>query len=174
MDLRALQTLAMNAVVQEDEEYNLRYIFRWYSQRFHTPLHVVQSLPLYDILQHYYEVDYEAMEPHERQAEIKRLLTTPDNLRRLRREEDAADADAVEFGREAEAAAAAAVVPVKTEPMVDPILERLKKARAEAGIIGPDVSLPSPKLEEGIHMKFDDLDVEDDTPGFGPPGKPPG
>jgi hypothetical protein len=60
---RAIQMLAAAEVVAESgrksPEYHIRRIMRAYSERFHTPLHVVETLSLADVLQHYYESDYE-------------------------------------------------------------------------------------------------------------------
>ncbi len=39
-------------------EFIIRGIMRAYCERFHTPLHIVESLPLYDVLQHHYEALY--------------------------------------------------------------------------------------------------------------------
>jgi hypothetical protein len=36
-------------------DYSMRYISRWYSEKFHTPLHVVDTLPRHDVLLAYYE-----------------------------------------------------------------------------------------------------------------------
>jgi len=81
--LRDLQLLAMQAVVKEVGDYNLRHIMRWYSRTFHTPLHMVEDIPLEDVLRHYYEVQFEDLEEPELSAQIERLVTSPDKLARL-------------------------------------------------------------------------------------------
>ena len=177
--LRPLKVLAMHAVVESPLDYNLRYIFRWYSQTFNTPLTEVEELPLEDVLQHYWESQYEELEDEAQAEEITRLLMPEEKLKRLRREEDAEDAEAFEFGREAEAEAPT-MAPVKVTAN-DPIQERMDAFR-EALKPPSDVQYPpevAPRIREpfleGISMTFDDVnDDADDRPGFGPPDKKPG
>lgn len=58
--LTAIRLIALRTVVEEtDYDYQLRKVFRWYSQNFHTPLDAVYSIPIDDVLQHYYEWNYE-------------------------------------------------------------------------------------------------------------------
>lgn len=71
---KALQLIALRDVMQGTIDYHLRYVFRWYSRTFATPLHVVSGLPLDHVLQHFYECKYEDMDEHEREEERKRLL----------------------------------------------------------------------------------------------------
>jgi hypothetical protein len=60
---RSLRILALAEVVRDDasSQYSLRRVMRWYSKAFHTPLHVVEELPLHDVLMHYYESHYEEL-----------------------------------------------------------------------------------------------------------------
>jgi len=177
--LRNLKQIAMFSVVEKPADYIVRNIFRWFSKQFSTPLHIVETLPFEDVLVHYFESTYEELEEDERQVQIERLLMDPEKLAALQRAEDASDAEAWEYGRDA----AAAAPPIKTvELPVDPITERIERLRAEfkppEKINGPETTLPPstapeptlPKIEEGIHMKFLDLDGPeiDDAPTFGP------
>jgi hypothetical protein len=70
--LEAIQLEAMRAVLEEDPEYLLRRIFRWYSTTYHTPLHQVEELPIEYVLQHFFEVNIEAMP----KAQRKKLALT--------------------------------------------------------------------------------------------------
>jgi hypothetical protein len=116
-EFRAIQTRALADVLRgqdpeakQDPEYVLRGIHRWYSEKYHTPLHQVDDLPLEDVLRHYYEDHYEALakdDPARLDAERRRLSMTEEELRRARWEEDAADADAEQYRREVEAEEAA-------------------------------------------------------------------
>lgn len=165
----------MHDVVREPEVYNLRYIFRWYSVTFHTPLHVVEQLPIEDILQHYYETQYEELDPVQRKTEIEHLLLSPAVLAIRRLEEDAEDAEAWEYGKQAEAEAATRK-PVESGPELPkhPIEERLARIRAETKppevLPGPETQLPTgAPLPEGFRVEFPDWNEE--GPGFGPPEK---
>ena len=64
------QTQALHDILNNDAEYFFRRIARWYSSTFHTPLHEVEQLPWFEILQHYYEFHYEKMN----QTELYELL----------------------------------------------------------------------------------------------------
>ena len=56
MDIfEAVKLNALESVVNPDSEYYLRFMFRWYSKTFHTPLHMVPDLPLVEVLTAYYE-----------------------------------------------------------------------------------------------------------------------
>jgi len=92
---KALQILALKEVTSEtpSADFQLRSIFRWYSKTFHTPLHVVYTLPEYDILQAYYEDIYEELnESSEGQPNIHRLMEelskTDEELAKERSEKD--------------------------------------------------------------------------------------
>jgi len=97
--IEALQLLALKSVLKPDEEYNLRYIFRWYSKTFSTPLHVVPSLDLDHILTAFLEERYEAMTPEEREQEKARLLESAEERWRRELEEDIDDMKEAELIR---------------------------------------------------------------------------
>jgi len=170
--VRDLQTLALHAVLKKTGAYNLRYIFRWYSQRFHTPLHVVEALPLEDVLRHYYECEYEDLEPHEIANAIKLLSLTDEELARLRKEEDAEDADSFELvAAERKPRPQAPAVPVDTEEQRIQKLKDSFKAPQQASVL-PQAEVPQTlaslqKLPEGIQIDFDEggdsLGIPDDT-----------
>lgn len=175
--VRDLRLQAMHDVVREPEVYNLRHIFRWYSQTFHTPLHLVEHLPIQDILQHYYETQYEDLDPIQRRTEIEYLLLSPAVLQIRRMEEDAEDAEAWEFAQQAAAAAEHRKPVEEPERPVHPIDERIAKLRADLKppeeIPAPETQLPAgSKLPEGFSIQFQDWN--EDAPGFGPPEKPKG
>lgn len=95
----ALRLQALNAVLDPDEDANLRHIFRWYSRTFHTPLQAVEEIPVDDVLQAFYEQSYEDLSEEERQTELKTLLETPEDKRLRLRAQDEEQAEAFEFAR---------------------------------------------------------------------------
>jgi hypothetical protein len=150
-----LRLLALYNVIHEPGDYNLRFIFRWYSKTFATPLHVVEALPLHDVLIHYFECHYEGLNDSELEDEIRRLTMSTEKLARLKREEDAADADAYEYGRIAEQEEKAKQAPVA--PVEKPVPENKPEPKAP--------------LIEGFSLNFEDLDLGiPDSPSFGPKG----
>ena len=58
---RSYQIKAAEDVLDPDEQAFFRKICRWYSKSFHTPLHLVESLPIDHILTNYYESTMEAI-----------------------------------------------------------------------------------------------------------------
>ena len=98
MDLyEALRLRAIRAVQKPDEGAYLRYIHRWYSRTFHTPLHVVEELDPVDVLTAFYEQTYEDMEEADREREIGELLETPVERRERLIAKDIERAEAFEF-----------------------------------------------------------------------------
>jgi superfamily II RNA helicase len=95
----AIRLLAMQAVVREPSDYNMRYIFRWYSKEFATPLHVVESLPTEGILRHYFEVNYESLSPEDREEEIGRLTKSEVEVKSEVLKKDIEEAEDFEFAR---------------------------------------------------------------------------
>lgn len=180
-DVESLRLVAMRAVIGGDDEYNIRYILRWYSRSFHTPLHVVESdLPLEEVLQHYFEVRYEDMPLEERHQEIQRLLETEEERRRKRRLEDAEDAEADDFVKLTEKQIQGAPKTPMAQAASE-IQSLAKNMQAAAGSIPvptvPEVIPEIPeKLPPDIKMTFVDDDAFDELldGGFGPPDRKPG
>jgi len=75
IDLKELKEIALANVVDPTSEYLFRYVCRWYSKTFHTPLHVViTELPLSEVLLAYFEEGYEMMDEDERFVEVMRAI----------------------------------------------------------------------------------------------------
>jgi hypothetical protein len=175
----AARLMALHAVVSHkkrqndlvDLEYPMRKIFRWYSRTFFTPLHVVDTLPLDDVLQAYWEVQYEEMadEPtgeEDLAAEVARLTEDDDSLRQRQRQEDAEEVEMWEFQQEELAAAKEqkSIEGLKHTPKDTPILSYGPNDR-ESELVS---SSPSPSHQPEIKMSFvDDLDLDADSFGFG-------
>jgi primosomal protein N' len=101
----AIRILALKEVLSDtpSSDYEIRKIFRWYSKEFCTPLHMVDELPMYDVIRHYWEYQYESADEDTQLKEADELSKSPEELakekariaRRLKEEED--------FAKEAEA-----------------------------------------------------------------------
>jgi hypothetical protein len=136
----SVQVTALAAVVKgTDPNYVLRRIFRWYSEKFHTPLHRVEDLPVHDVLQNYYEAQYEAMLDANKFAELdeerRRLMMTDADWLAARRAVDEEEADAAEFAQ---------VV-----------------AEEEAQAALPPAPPPPEALPPGVHINFEGFDEPD-------------
>jgi hypothetical protein len=91
---KALRILALKEALSDDQSYDffLRKVFRWYSKTFSTPLHLVPTLPTFDVLQAYYEEGYcnmvENKDAHEFHEELSHLSKTEDELAKEREQKD--------------------------------------------------------------------------------------
>jgi hypothetical protein len=86
--LNEIQKAALLSVLDPDYQAYMRKLCRWYSVKFHTPLHEVENLPKDYIYQHYFEAYYEDMEPEEQHNQIIFLLETPEEREKRLKEED--------------------------------------------------------------------------------------
>lgn len=156
---------------QTPSDYQLRRVFRDYSARFHTPLHVVETLPLEDVLTHYWEAYYEeATKPEDIMTDIIRMVKEPDALRREQEMEDAADAaswrDMMDENNKESA--------IKR---LDEVVKRFAAKLPPSGMKVPpkdrDVNMvqttgPAPKVVEKISMRFAaPEDIDEDADSFG-------
>jgi hypothetical protein len=159
-NIKAIKTLAMAAVVSEDDSYNLRYIQRWYSKEYSTPLADVEDIPSQDLLQTYFEVRYEDMAATDRKQEIERLLETEEEHRLRCREEDAEEASLAEFAKQIEINARKAA-PTKMQDAVTQIQGAL------GGLADVIKRAQSQDKADDLKLKASDLDKEPD--GTPPP-----
>lgn len=74
IDLKELKEIALANVADPTTEYFYRYMCRWYSKTFHTPLHVVFTLPFQDVALAYFEEGYESMDEDDRFEEMMRAI----------------------------------------------------------------------------------------------------
>ncbi len=172
----ALRLLALREVVNAsrtrprdaDQYYPLRRIFRAYSEKYHTPLHVVETLPLDDVLQNYWEGQFEDMDREELDAEVARVLQDPERLRQEQITEDERDywtfQDMEELKREQLLQAAEGMKTTMEQIAAGfkpaPPIEHLSKE--------PElVSRAAPVVPEGIKMSFSDEDLDLDTESLG-------
>ena len=83
--IKSLKILALKSILKPDEEYLLNVVYRWFSEKFHTPLLEVENLPTIYVLKHFFEdyyrnkfsEDFEDLEPEKKQeriVEIEELL----------------------------------------------------------------------------------------------------
>lgn len=104
-----LQAIAFHDVVVDTQEYRLRLLYRWYSKTFATPLHLVPSIPLTDVLVAFWETRYEEMDEPDLEEERKKIIETEEEriARLIQEDADRVEADA--FVAQVEASARAAV-----------------------------------------------------------------
>jgi hypothetical protein len=91
-----IQLEALNTVLLKTDLGFYRRVARWYSTTFHTPLHLVNTIPWEELLTHYYESHYEQM-PYN---ELIRLAK--DTLPELAKEEEEANEEFIKALLEAD------------------------------------------------------------------------
>lgn len=103
----AIRVLALLAVLEQDNEYWLRFIRRWYSHHFHTPLVAVEDIPMAFVLQNFYEAFYERQDEDKLEAERQDLAKTAEERWQDVMKQAVAKAEDADFQRFAEAQAEA-------------------------------------------------------------------
>lgn len=134
MDIyEAVKINALHSVLKPDEEYYMRFIFRWYSKTFHTPLHLVPDLPVIDVLTAYYEDMYEKMEEGDlAQERIKSSMSAEEWAEKLKNEE----MDDLAF------------------------METIMSKKKVESIKAPELRKePLPELDEGFALSFGDVPI---------------
>jgi hypothetical protein len=153
-----LQVIALRDVLVGDSEYRLRFLCRWYSKTFSTPLRLVSAIPLSEILTAFWEERYEKLEPHELEEERQLLTETEDDRRaRLSREDAQAAADDMLLADLEAETARRSKAPLRIEDVKPGAPVKTKTRIAE-----PELpSLPD-KLPENVSIKFASTDFFDE------------
>lgn len=141
----ALRLVALQGAYKPDAESNVRYVMRWYSKTFHTPLHQVYDLPLEDVWLAFYEERYQAMEEEALNDEVAKALESPEARHEREMEDEAEKASALEFAKMSESTN-------KTAKTVDKVAETLSHVKTPEATLPPAV----PVMEENIQMEFID------------------
>ncbi|GAC1696258.1 MAG: hypothetical protein NVS9B9_18800 [Ktedonobacteraceae bacterium] len=144
---------ALLAHIKSDTDYNLRYVFRWYSKTFHTPLHTVERLPLDFILEHYFEDSVEQMSPEARHKKVRELLLTQEERERRSSNEDAEEADAELF----RAQALEEQKKLEKEQIEEANKELVVSQQQGGSLPEPTVPSPDESPKPDIQMSFVDL-----------------
>ena len=172
---QAVRLRALAAVLHPDRDYLIRRTIRWFSKTFHTPVAVVEELPLEEIVSTYYEEQYAQMTPEQQQQEREDLLLSDEDRQAQVLAEEAEEAEMYEMSRLVVAEEEAKKRGKKPGGLGDVKTPAIPLIKPEL----PESDLPKPKLlaqlPEGISMTFvDEKEFEKEVDGFGlmtPPGK---
>lgn len=69
------------AGLADEHFYNQRQIFRWYSHYFHTPLHIVETIPQIDVLRAYWEQHFEDLDDDQLEDSVRQAVMTDEDHR---------------------------------------------------------------------------------------------
>lgn len=167
--LKVIQIEALYALTKDTPEYNLREMQRWYSEKFNTPLHVVEDeLEPERVALHYYECKYNDMTPEEREDEMKRLTETDtERMERLRKEEaDSVNDDeflkqTIEEAKKATGALRGLASVARDPNDQEPIIPVSVMGTNKPTTFNEHPPAPPIKIPEGIQMDFSG--AEDDV-----------
>ncbi len=147
-----------------DPNYFFRKIFRWYSKEFSTPLHLVEELPVQDIMQAWYEQTFEDLEDQVLDELVKKSAITEEQQRAIDLREDSDKAFEHEITLEAEGQnKRISTANQKLEDAVKPLqnafaqmLADVRKGNSpESELVPRQGPKAKPiKANEGIHMTF--------------------
>lgn len=151
----SLNRIALARAFKPDAEANLRYVMRWYSKTFATPLHVViEEIPVEDIWLAFFEERYAGMTRNELLEYVELALETPEERAARELAEENEEASERAF---AEMSAKAAKTPIPIPVNVSPadLLTQVPSL--------PETTLPAvmEPLQEGIEMTFVDASPEE-------------
>lgn len=73
-DILKLQEIALANVLNPDQPYFYRSVCRWYSEKFHTPLHQVFDLPMEFVFLNYFESITENQEEEELEVRCRKAI----------------------------------------------------------------------------------------------------
>lgn len=165
--IKSARLLAMQAVKTDlvDPQYFFRLVFRWYSKTFSTPLHIVEELPLEDVLQHYFESKYETLEPLELEEELKAILETAAERKEREQKEAEEEMSDEQFLEELRKEAAEkkqlgkGLVELPNNKAVNP--DVLAKPEPKTMLQPDKLDSVDIKFDDDIFNKLDDLDPFD-------------
>lgn len=144
----SLNRIALARAVKPDAESNLRFVLRWYSKTFSTPLHVVvDEIPVEDIWLAFFEERYAGMSRAELQEYVELALETPEERAARELAEEMEEASEKAF---AAMAAAQKPIPIPVNHAPADLLSQVPKLPETSLASMPDI------LEPNIDMKFVD------------------
>jgi hypothetical protein len=163
-----LRVLAFQDVTRETPtfSYFLRRVFRWYGSTFGVAPTEAEKLPLFDLLQHYFEHQYENLDEKDQHATLMELLQDPEDVRAAQLREKMADEKFFEeLTKEAEKQGplSAPAAPVNNDK-----IERIQPAPADLGMPPINVDFESLALAD-----LSDIDDGISVPDQGFPNEAP-
>ena len=142
--IEALRLIALKGAIKPDLESNTRFVLRWYSKTFNTPLPDVYNIPVEDVWLAYFEERYHGMEPEELEHEVEMALEDPDARKEREMADEVEKASELDFAKMAENMANMAKAVEKVKDMAT-------LAVPAPASIAPEAPLP---LEPDIEMEF--------------------
>ena len=73
-EIQKLHDIALANVLDPDDGYYFRAICRFYSEKFHTPLHEVYRLPIHTVLINYFEATLEMLDEDDVEEKVAKAV----------------------------------------------------------------------------------------------------
>lgn len=150
--VEATRNQALLDVMEDGFLYNYRRICRWYSQRFNTPLYIVEGLPDEKVLQTFFECQFEDMSAEKRKDLALELTETPEELKARKKREDKVSDEA--FVRRA--AREAKKERKAREAKLKQTAKKVAEAEESEILGGKTPKAPKPPPLPEVSMRFDD------------------
>ena len=125
--VEAIRVIALRDVLMGGSSYNLRFLHRWFSKTFSTPLQDVYALDINELLQAFFEEKYESMDEDEREQARQDLLESEEEKQTKISQRDAdraAEEELVKMSQTQNVAGvplAGVAPPVNLEGLHDPV-----------------------------------------------------
>lgn len=149
----ALKLIALKGAIKPDAESNVRYVLRWYSKTFHTPLHEVYNLPLEDVWFAYFEERYSDMERADLEEEVAMALESPEARDEREMAEEVEKAQDLTFAKLAEESNKNMANLPKAISQVQDAIQAMKSLQSDTPSV---IAETAPIVEEDIQMEFID------------------
>lgn len=167
-----VRILALHGVLTDTDDYRYRYVQRWYSKTFHTPLRLVQDIPISEILLHFWECKYEGMDTEDLEEERVLVTEAPEVRKaRIHREQEEKLANET-FIRELEELSKKNPKKIEDMNLTEPEAVRTKMSLPEPEIGSKKIEIVPPDVKISFNQGFFDELMESDTSGVpGPDNK---
>lgn len=150
--IAAIRLIALRDVASKDPDvsYLIRKIKRWYSEKFSTPLHLIEDLCLEDVLQNYFECHFESLKDDDFQNNTENfkqeiLDSIKSEEKKKEEQKSKSEDEVISWQYEQE---------VLDEEKNNKIKKKPKKTSSR---MEPETSLPKINVKKPVEMKFKDL-----------------
>lgn len=167
--IETIRNKAMLDVIEGDFLYQYRRLCRWYSMKFHTPLPVVMEMPEDDVLQAFFECQFEEMGKAARRKLALEMTETEEETNERKQSEDAASDEAFLKRQEKEAAKETKKALKKLQKEAAAAAKKLADMADKEMVAVPAKKKPKSPPPPDISMDFSNGNLKDEECVAPPP-----